>query len=161
MVNKINSVRYWKIFSVTAIIFLILTYFSNTVLGAFDVTGVRPSAAMNPILGIAFGWPAILGCAVANFVSDLMSGFGIGVALLGFVPQIIYGALPYFVWSRFVGCESRKTRLDSPKVTLCFALLMAVNAVIIGFFVAGIQFYVSGNAFRNTFSFVVLNNFDM
>ena len=161
MMNIQKRAREISIFLVTAILFLILTYISNTVLAAYDVTGVRPSAAMNPIFGIAYGWPAILGCAVANFVSDLLSGFGIAVALMGLIPQIVYGALPYYVWRKFIGCESRRTRLDSPKVTIYFALLMALNAVVIGIAVGGIQFFVSRNNFWNTAYFVFLNDFDM
>ncbi len=161
MFNTKKPSREISIFFLTAILFLILTYFSNTVLAAYDVTGVRPSAAMNPIFGIAYGWPAILGCAVANFISDLMSGFGIAVALLGFFPQIIYGALPYYLWKNYISCESHRTRLDSPKVTIYFTLLMALNAAVIGLAVGGIQFFVSRNNFWNTAYFVFLNDFDM
>ena len=159
--TKNKTTRYAIIFCATAAVFLALTYFSNTVLAAFDVSGVRPSAAMNPVLGLAYGWPAILGCAVGNFISDLVSGFGIEVALLGFVPQVIYGALPYYVWRAFIGCESHKTRLDSPKVTICFALLMAINSTIIGLAVGGIQYYVSASNFWETAYFVFLNDFSM
>ena len=157
--TKIN--RTLIIFLSTYALFLILTYFSNTVLAAYDVTSVRPSAAMNPIFGIAYGWPAILGCAVANFTSDLLSGYGIKVALLGFIPQVIYGAFPYYAWRRFIGCESHRTRLDSPKVTICFALLMALDSVFIGLAVGGIQFYVSSSNFWESAYFVFLNDFDM
>ena len=161
MVNRKS--RKWAaiVFVATAALFLALTYFSNKVLAVYDVTSVRPSAAMNPILGIAFGWPAILGCAVGNFLSDLLSGYGTAVALLGFLPQVIYGALPFYVWRRFVGCESHITRLDSPRVTLSFAVLMAVNAVVNGVAVGAIQYYVSGNNFFNSAVFVFLNDFDM
>lgn len=159
--NTKKHAREITIFFATAILFLILTYFSNSVLAAYDVTGVRPSAAMNPIFGIAYGWPAILGCAVANFFSDLMSGFGIAVAMLGLLPQIIYGALPYYIWKKYIGCESRRTRLDSPRVTIYFTLLMALNAAVIGVAVGGIQFFVSRNNFWNTAYFVFLNDFDM
>lgn len=161
MINKNSGRRKWEVFFFTAVLFLILTFFSNTVLAAYDVTGVRPSAAMNPILGIAYGWPAILACAVANFASDLLSGYGIAVACLGFIPQIIYGALPFYAWTRYVGCTSRKMRLDSPKVTVCFAFLMAVNAAVIGLSVGAIQFFVSGSSFLESAFFVFQNNLCM
>lgn len=149
------------VFFSTIALFLTLTYFSNTVLAAYDVTSVRPSAAMNPILGIAYGWPAILGCAIANFASDILSGYGITVALLGIIPQIIYGALPYYAWRHFIGCESHRTRLDSPKVTICFAVLMAADSVFIGLAVGAIQFFVSSSDFWESAYFVFLNDFDM
>ena len=161
MLDKKKIIRESLVFLLSSILFLVLTYFSNTVLAAYDVTGVRPSAAMNPIFGIAFGWSAILACAVANFISDLLSGFGIAVALLGFIPQLLYGAIPWFAWRRYIGCKSHITRLDSPKVTIYFSLLMALNAFIIALEVGGIQYFVSSNDFWNTTIFVFLNDFDM
>ena len=142
MANRKSMKQAAVVFAVTAALFLALTWFSNKVLAAYDVTSVRPSAAMNPILGIVYGWPAILGCAVGNFLSDLLSGYGTTVALLGFLPQVIYGALPFYVWRRLVGCESKITRLDSPRVMISFILLMAVNSVVIGAAVGAIQYYV-------------------
>lgn len=149
------------IFISTALIFLILTYISNTLLAAYDVTSVRPSAAMNPVLGIAFGWPAILGCAMANFASDIISGYGITVAFLGFIPQIIYGAVPYYVWNYFARCASNRTRLDSPTKTVAFGLLMAVDSAIIGLAVGAINFYVAGFNFAESAFFAFLNDFCM
>lgn len=159
--RKNKTKRALIIFFSTYVLFLILTYFSNTVLAAYDVTSVRPSAAMNPIFGIAYGWPAILGCAIANFTSDLLSGYGMSVALLGFIPQVIYGAFPYYAWRHFIGCESHRTRLDSPRVTICFALLMAVDSVFIGIAVGGIQYFVSSSNLWESAYFVFLNDFDM
>ena len=157
--NTKKALRFLLDMSATAVVFLVLTYLSNTVLAAYDVTSVRPSAAMNPVLGIACGWAAILGCTIGNFISDLLSGYGIAVALLGFVPQIIYGALPYFVWRKLISSKSHVIRLDSPKITICFALLMAVNSIVIGIFVGGIQFFVSRSNFLNSALFVFQNNF--
>ena len=161
MANRKSMKQAAVVFAVTAALFLVLTWFSNKVLAAYDVTSVRPSAAMNPILGIVFGWPAILGCAVGNFLSDLLSGYGTTVALLGFLPQVIYGALPFYVWRRLIGCESKITRLDSPRVMISFILLMAVNAAVIGAAVGAIQYYVSGNNLLESAFFAFLNDFDM
>ena len=139
--------------------FFLTTFFANKYLLAFDVSSVRLSAALNPVLGIIFGWPAILGCAVGNFVSDLVSGWGIVTALLGFPSQILYGFIPYFVWRRFIGCKSHISRLDNPKKVFVFILITFVNSVYIGLDVGFIQWVVSKTNFWRTAFFAGLNDF--
>lgn len=156
-----KSARAILIFLMSGILFFLLTYLSNTVLAVYAVSSVRPSAAMNPVLGIGYGWPAILGCAVANFVSDLVSGYGIRVALMGFLPQILYGALPWYIWRRLIGSRSHITRLDSPRVTLCFAALMVLNSAVIGLFVGAIQYSVTAGDFWDSAFFAFRNDFAM
>lgn len=145
-------------------IFFVITYSLNNVslLAIFNVSGIRLSAVMNPILGIIFGWPAILGCAFGNFFSDLFSpGYGISIALLGFVPQIIYGALPFYTWKKYVVSTSQRTRLDSPRKTIAFAILMAINSLVIGVAVGAIQYYVAHQEFWLVTYFAAMNDFDM
>jgi len=149
------------VFAITAVIFFGLTYFSNTVLAAFSVTSVRPSAAMNPILGIAFGWPAALGCTVANFVSDLLTGYAPFLCCVGLLSQTAYGILPYYIWKRYSRSASHKIRLDSPAKTVAFALLMVLDTAMIGLCVGGYQFYTTHDSFLSTARFVFLNDFDM
>lgn len=141
--------------------FFLITYFSNTYLSAFDITAVRPTAAFNPVFGIAFGWPAILTCAIANFICDLVTGYGMNVALMGFVPQVLYGAIPYFVWKKFNYSLAKRTRLDNPVKTISFAGLMAINAAIMGILVSLIQMITLNTDFLTTAVFTCLNNFDM
>lgn len=153
----------WNIvgFLVIGILFFCVTYFSNTVLSAYDVTGIRLSATFNPVFGIAFGWSAVIACAVANFVSDLASGWGISVAFLGFIPQIIYGIFPYYVWKHYNHSLSKRTRLDNPRKTIMFAVLMFIDSIFIGLSVGGIQKFVSNDNFWETARFSALNDFDM
>ncbi len=148
-------------FFLTGIIFIIPTLFSNLVLAVYDVSSVRPSAALNPTLGIIFGWPAALGTAVANLISDFLSGYGPRVAAMGFLPQILYGILPYYVWKNLMKSTSNKLRLDGPTKTILFALLMLVNSAIIGFFVGLNQAVNFGTPLLRTAFFASLNDFDM
>lgn len=147
------------VFFLSLAVFFLTTLCANRYLLAFDVSSVRVSAALNPVLGIVFGWPAIFGCAVGNFLSDLVSGWGIETALLGFPSQILYGFIPYFLWRRFVGCKSHVSRLDSPKKVLVFILITLVNSVYIGLDVGFIQWVVSKTDFWRTALFAGLNDF--
>lgn len=140
-------------------LFFLITIIFNKWIPVFTISGVRPSAALNPVLGIAFGWPAAIGCALGNFVSDLVSGYGINVALLGFIPQIVYGILPYYIWKLFVKSETMRTRLDSPIKVVAFVLLMAINSIIIGVAVGLIQLLTPGSSFLDTATFACLNDF--
>lgn len=141
--------------------FFVTTVLANKYLTAFDVSSVRISAALNPVLGITFGWPAIFGCAAANFLSDLVSGWGLATALMGFPAQILYGFLPYFFWRRYIRCESHITRLDSPKKVLVYLLITFLNSVCIGLAVGLIQYAVARNAFLRTAFFAFLNDFNV
>lgn len=157
--KKILNKKTFIIFFTSFIIFFLTTFFANEYLLVFEVSSVRLSAALNPVLGITFGWPAIIGCAMGNFVADLISGFGITTALLGFPSQILYGFFPYFVWRRFIGCKSHITRLDNPKKVLVFILITFANSVYIGLDVGFIQWLVSKTNFLRTAFFVGLNDF--
>ena len=151
--------KHIRIFAISFILFLLITIIFNKVIPVFDVSGVRPSGALNPVLGLAFGWPAAIGCAAANFLSDLISGYGIIVAVLGILPQILYGILPYYLWGLVVKNTSMRTRLDSPFKVIAYVILMAVNSIPIGLAVGALQYYVSGAGFWDTTCFAALNDF--
>lgn len=125
------------------------------------VSDVRPSAALNPVLSMAYGWPAALSCALANFASDLVSGYGIYVALMGFIPQLVYGLLPYYLWKILVKSISMRTRLDSPYKVIAYVLLMALNSIPIGLAVGIIQQFAGGTGLWETMLFASLNDFVM
>lgn len=155
--NKRNVI----VFIVAFVLFFFTTVIFNNFLPAYMVSDVRPSAALNPVLSIAYGWPAALSCAFANFASDLVCGYGITIAFMGFIPQLIYGLLPYYIWKLYVKNISMRTRLDSPQKVIAYVLLMAINAVPIGIAVGLIQLYASGSGLWETALFAGLNDFVM
>ncbi|MCQ2753177.1 MAG: 5'-methylthioadenosine/adenosylhomocysteine nucleosidase [Bacilli bacterium] len=159
--KKIFSKKNIIVFLTTFILFFAITITFNKTLPAYMVSDVRPSAALNPVLGLAYGWPAAISCAFANFFSDLVSGYGIIVALMGFIPQLIYGLLPYYIWKLLVKTISMRTRLDSPYKVIAYVLLMAFNAIPIGIAVGLIQLYASGSGLWETALFAGLNDFVM
>lgn len=159
--KKIFDIKKVVVFVVAFVLFFFTTVIFNKFLPAYMVSDVRPSAALNPVLSMAYGWPAALSCALANFASDLVSGYGINVALMGFVPQLIYGLLPYYVLKYLVKSISMRTRLDSPYKVLAYVLLMAINSIPIGVAVGLIQQYATGTGMAETALFAGLNDFVM
>lgn len=159
--TKKNVIRFILIFLISFGLFFGLTVFSNRVLSAYDVTSARLSPVLNPILSIAFGYPAAIGCAIANLVSDIVSGYKPFVCIFGVFSQLLYGLLPYYLWKLVARSESHKTRLDSPKKTIYFVLLMLINSLIVALFVGLFQLYTSGSAFLETTIYAFLNDFDV
>ncbi|MCQ2771036.1 MAG: hypothetical protein MJ236_04475 [Clostridia bacterium] len=131
---------------------------ANKYLSVFTLSSVRISAAFNPILGIVFGWPAIIACAVGNFVSDIASGWGLSTAIIGLPGQLIYGFVPYVLWRKFIRARSHVTRLDSSKKVALFFAIIALDCVIIAINVALMQYFMLGIDLLTTFKFVFLND---
>lgn len=96
-----------------------------------DITEMRPTTALTPVLGMIFGIPASLGCAVGNLFSDLLSGYEISYAFISAVSQFIYGMVPFFLWKKLNREHNgEEFRLDSVSRMLKFCLVMFSDAVL-------------------------------
>ena len=92
---------------------------------------MRPSAALTPVLGLLFGLPASLGCAVGNIIADLISGYEVSYALLSGAQQLLYGMLAYILWRRLNReHDGSEFCLDSISRLLKLLLVMASVAVV-------------------------------
>lgn len=156
--NKTSIRKNLITFIIICPLFFIFTFLTNKYLLVFTVSSVRISAAFNPVLGIVFGIPAILACAVGNFISDLVSGWGLITALLGFPAQLIYGFLPYYLWRKLIRSKSHITRLDSPKKVGYYFTITLLNCIVIAINVAFIQYVADKRDVFTTFLFVLLND---
>ena len=127
--NKYGAAAF--IFLFGALLFLGFTMPFRLRLEAAQITEMRPSAALTPVLGLLFGLPASLGCAVGNIVADLISGYGVGYALLSGAQQLLYGMLAYVMWRR-MNREHDGSRfcLDSISRLLKLLLVMASVAAV-------------------------------
>lgn len=156
IINRKNII----VFAISFLLFFGITILFNKAIPVYEISTVRPSGTLNPVLGLAYGWPAAIGCTLGNFVSDLVSGYGINVALMGLLPQLIYGILPYYIWKLFAKSISMRTRLDSPLKVVVYVALMAVNAIPIGAAVGLIQLYSDSTInFIEVAGFAALNDF--
>ena len=119
------------IFLISTVLFIGFTMPFRLRLAAADITEMRPVSALTPVLGLIFGLPAALGCAVGNIISDFASGYEISYGLLNGVQQLVYGMLAYMLWSRMnKEDDENKFCLDSISRLLKLFLVMAVVAVV-------------------------------
>ena len=119
------------VFGMNLILFILLTAPFKLWAAASEMTQMRPAAALTPVLGMIFGWPAALGCAAGNLVCDLTAGYELLYAVLNSALQILYAMSAYFLWKRLNRERGGKEyRLDSVTRILRFCLLLALNALL-------------------------------
>ena len=153
--------RFILIYILSGISFFALTMPFHKILAVFTVSEVRPSAVLYPFLGISFGWPSALGIMTANFISDAVNGYSAAVLAEGFLPQLLYTLIPYYLWRFLMKGEDHLHRLDCVARVLKFVLVCLAFSVVSGFGVGTIV-YVNFHAdFWSSAFFVMLNNFDV
>ena len=129
-VNKYNSAV--ALFLLNAILFIVLTLPFKLWVAATELTDMRPSTALTPVLGMVFGWPAAFGCATGNFICDLVSGYEVSYACISFVQQLLFSMVPYYLWKKMnPERNGREFCLDSVSKILKFCLVLLTDAVLI------------------------------
>lgn len=61
-------------------------------------TQIRPASGLSPTLGLIFGAPAVIGCAVANTISDAASESNLAILAAYTLFQLIYNGTPRLLW---------------------------------------------------------------
>lgn len=119
-------------FLLSAVLFIALTMPFRICLSIADVTEMRPTTALTPVLGMIFGLPATLGCAAGYLISDFVSGYEVSYSLWGAAQQILYGMVPYFLWKKLNSeRDGNEFRLDSITRLLKFFLVMLVDSLLV------------------------------
>lgn len=119
------------LFLMCALLFFGFTMPFRLRLEAAQITEMRPSAALTPVLGMIFGAPASLGCAAGNIIADLISGYEVSYALLSGAQQLLYGMLAFVLWRRLnKEHDGSEFCLDSISRLLKLFLVMASVAVV-------------------------------
>ncbi len=119
------------VFIMNLLLFILLTAPFKLWAAASELTQMRPTAALTPVLGMIFGWPAALGCAAGNLVCDLSAGYELLYAAINSVLQVLYAMCAYFFWKKINRERGGKEfRLDSVSRILKFCLLLALNALL-------------------------------
>ena len=119
------------VFFINLILFLILTLPFKIWVAASQITHMRPAAALTPVLGLIFGWPAALGCAVGNLICDLSAGYEFTYALGNSALQIIYAMAAYYLWHHLnKEHDGSEFHLDSVSRILKLCLVLLINAAL-------------------------------
>lgn len=112
-------------------LFVLLTMPFKLWVAATEITQMRPTSALTPVLGMIFGWPAALGCAAGNLICDRLSGYELLYAVINSLLQVLYAMTAYFLWKRLNRERGgREFRLDSVARILKFCLVLAINALL-------------------------------
>ena len=154
-----KMLRFILIYVLSGVCFFLLTLPFHKILALFTVSEVRPSAVLYPFLGISFGWPAALGIMTANFISDASNGYSLAVLLEGFLPQLLYTIVPYYLWKVLMKGEDHKHRLDCVSRVLKYALVCLAFSVLSALGVGTIVYVNFHVDFWTSALFVLMNNF--
>lgn len=150
------------VFLMNMLLFVVLTAPFKIWIAASEITEMRPAAALTPVLGMIFGWPAALGCAMGNMICDVAAGYEISYALVNSFLQIIYAMSAYYIWKKMnKERNGEEFRLDSVTRILKFCLLLVINALLTVAFTSVLNHAYSVAefiSFDNLFLFV--NSFD-
>lgn len=149
------------IFLISAVVFLAIAIPFRDLLKISEITEIRPAAVLNPVLGVCFGLPAIIGCTIGNFVLDFcLSKTPFWQCLIFLIPQFLYGFVPYWVWKKRNAKDKRPAALnDLPRI------LRFLHAITAGSFVfavcVGVELTCMGVGLKfgwETALFVFINN---
>lgn len=127
-----------------------------------NVTEIRPVSAFPPVFGIAFGFWGAIGCTIANFAADIISGENIILCICGFFLQFLYGYLPYLMWKYISrGDDNERLRIGSFDMLLKYIFVVLADSVFMMFSLA-VLFRIFGisNIISPLTLFLFLNNFD-
>lgn len=157
--------RFILIATICGLIFYILGEPCRVFFKISEVTEVRVVAALPLLFSISFGFAGVLGCAIANLIMDIGSGYTAVIFIPGFFVQLIYGYLPALLWNWLRRNDENKFKLDKIyKIVqymlivigdslLCVIMLMSLMKVILH-----IDFFslLAANTFFNQFITMVV-----
>ena len=94
-----------------------------------DTTEVRIVAAFPLLFGITFGFWGVFGCAVANLVADIYSGYAAIIFIPGFFVQIVYGYIPALIWNRLRRNDENKFKLDKVYKNVQYMVIVILDSL--------------------------------
>ncbi len=144
------------VFLITGLLFFAVTMPFRHFFHVVSMTELRPASAFNPVLGLIFNWPAVLGCAFGNLVADIMSGYDTVSCILGFLVQVVYGSVPFLIWRRFGG----DVRLNTAANVWRYMWIVSVDSAVTALLVSAVMHTAGNDAdYLMTASMIFLNNF--
>lgn len=122
----------WQ-FLLSGAVFFVVTMPFKYYFALMDVTEIRPAAVLPPFFGILFGLPGSLGCAVSNFIADIISGYTLSMSLASFPIQILMGILPHILWYRIPEKDGKKPsfpKMDTTAHVVKYMLIILLDSIV-------------------------------
>lgn len=160
-----NIHKYILITVICGLIFFVLGYPCRELFKISDTTEVRIVAALPLLFGISFGFFGVLGCAIANLIADIISGYDAIIFIPGFFVQIIYGYVPAVIWNHLRRKDKNKFKLDKVYKNVQYMLIVIFDSIASAFMVVSViklkyneQYFslLSANIFFNQFITMVI-----
>ena len=160
-----NIHKYILIAIICGLIFFILGYPCRELFKISDTTEVRIVAALPLLFGISFGFAGVIGCAIANLIADIISGYDAIIFIPGFFVQIIYGYVPAIIWNKLRKNDKNKFKLDKIYKNVQYMLIVILDSLATAFMVVSViklkydeQYFsmLSANIFFNQFITMVV-----
>ena len=141
MISNSLSIKWeWKksilYFVVSGCLFFVITMPCRYYFGLMEVTEIRPAAALPPFFGMIYGFWGALGCAAANFIADILSGYSPGMSLVSLPVQLLMGMLPYMLWYRFPVRGEKKPsfpKMDTTAHVIKYMLIILIESALTAF----------------------------
>lgn len=90
------------------------------------VTEVRPGNAIPVVCSFLFGPAAAWGSAIGNMIGDFFGGVGPG-DIFGFVANLVYGYIPYKLWTIIAGSERSPINFTAATIARYIACCLAAS----------------------------------
>ncbi len=133
-----NIHKYILITFICGLIFFVLGYPCRELFKISDTTEVRIVAALPLLFGISFGFFGVLGCAIANLIADIISGYEPIIFIPGFFVQIIYGYVPAVIWNYLRRNDKNKFKLDKVYKNVQYMLIVILDSLTSAFMVVSV-----------------------
>ncbi|SHK19379.1 SpoIIE family protein phosphatase [Fibrobacter sp. UWB12] len=160
--------KYFLIAFLCGLVFFVFGVPCRELFRISETTEVRIVAALPLLFGISFGFWGVFGCAVANLIADIMSGYEPVIFIPGFFIQIIYGYVPAVIWNKLRKNDENKFKLDRVHKNVQYMLIVLLDSVAAAFMVVSViklkydESYfsmLSANIFFNQFITMVVIGF--
>ena len=124
-----NIHKYILIAIICGLIFFVLGFPCREFFKISETTEVRIVAALPLRFGLSLGFAGVLGCAIANLIADIMSGYDAIIFIPGFFVQIIYGYVPAVIWNRLRKNDKNKFKLDKIYKNVQYMLIVILDSL--------------------------------
>lgn len=159
-----RKVRFCTVFF-TASAFFILTVVFKYILTVFNLSVVRPISAMLPVCGLLFGFWGAIGCAIGNFLADIIGGTDIITSAVSIIIQTATSYMTYALWYSRMNKKSMLQKTPFPSLAksnnvLRYGVTVFITSVYCAFMIGFLTcIFESEQLFANRTIIVFFNQF--